>query len=80
MGGETASLGEGQGWAVVCTPERRAHESDYFFWVQLASLWERLAEFSHEHQSEYLSKAKDCMEKARLMKSKILEGDDTHGA
>jgi hypothetical protein len=62
---------------VVFIRERRAETADLFFWVQFASLWDRLAEISHQHRSEYLIKAKDCLERARLIKSKMSESDDT---
>lgn len=64
-------------WAVVFIPERRPETADLFFWIQFASLWERLAGISHHHRSEYLTKAKDCLEKAQVIRSKMSESNDT---
>ena len=51
--------------------ENQPLSSDLRFWVQFAVVWDRLAEMSSgANRSEYLAKAKTCIERADSIRAK----------
>jgi hypothetical protein len=57
--------------ALVSPIEDQTANPDLFFWVQFGLLWERLAGISDVHRSEYLEKARTCLERAEIIRAKL---------
>lgn len=68
LGGGSRCWHEGE---VVRSDENQSSNPDVLFWVQFALLWERLAEMSHLHRFEYLSKARACLARAEIIRSEL---------
>jgi len=58
-------------YCLLSSIEGQAPNPDLFFWVQFGLLWERLAEISDVHRSEYLEKARICLQLAEIIRTNL---------